>query len=85
MVVSDECYLELGWEAEPISVLSVCDGSYNGVLAVHSLSKRSNLAGYRAGFVAGDPTLVAGAADRPQARRHDRARSGSGRDGGCAW
>ena len=37
----------------------VCDGSHEGVLAVHSLSKRSNLAGYRAGFVTGDPALVA--------------------------
>ena len=60
VVASDECYLELGWEREPVSVLSpdVCDGSYEGVLAVHSLSKRSNLAGYRAGFVAGDPAIV---------------------------
>ena len=37
----------------------VCGGSHEGLLAVHSLSKRSNLAGYRAGFVAGDPALVA--------------------------
>jgi aspartate/methionine/tyrosine aminotransferase len=37
----------------------VCGGSLDGLLAVHSLSKRSNLAGYRAGFVAGDPALVA--------------------------
>jgi aspartate/methionine/tyrosine aminotransferase len=37
----------------------VCEGSHEGVLAVHSLSKRSNLAGYRAGFVTGDPALVA--------------------------
>lgn len=61
VVASDECYLPLGWEAEPVSVLSpeVCGSSYDGVLAVHSLSKRSNLAGYRAGFVAGDPALVA--------------------------
>ncbi|PZF94096.1 succinyldiaminopimelate transaminase [Micromonospora endophytica] len=61
VVASDECYLPLGWEAEPVSVLSpeVCGGSYDSVLAVHSLSKRSNLAGYRAGFVAGDPALVA--------------------------
>ncbi|MFD6653302.1 succinyldiaminopimelate transaminase, partial [Micromonospora chalcea] len=61
VVASDECYLPLGWDAEPVSVLSpeVCGGSYDGVLAVHSLSKRSNLAGYRAGFVAGDPALVA--------------------------
>lgn len=57
----DECYLELGWEAEPVSVLDprVNGGSLDGILAVHSLSKRSNLAGYRAGFVAGDPALVA--------------------------
>jgi succinyldiaminopimelate transaminase len=58
VVVSDECYLPLGWSNRPDSVLSVCDGDYTGVLAVHSLSKRSNLAGYRAGFVAGDPDLV---------------------------
>ena len=62
VVASDECYLELGWEAEPVSVLhpAVCGGDHTGLLAVHSLSKRSNLAGYRAGFVAGDPALVAG-------------------------
>ncbi len=61
VVASDECYATLGWEAEPVSVLhpSVCQGSHEGVLAVHSLSKRSNLAGYRAGFVTGDPALVA--------------------------
>jgi succinyldiaminopimelate transaminase len=58
VVASDECYLPLPWEASGVSVLSVCDGDLNGVLAVHSLSKRSNLAGYRAGFVAGDPELV---------------------------
>jgi succinyldiaminopimelate transaminase len=61
VVVSDECYLSLGWETTPVSVLSdeVSDGDYTGLLAVHSLSKRSNLAGYRAGFVGGDPQLVA--------------------------
>jgi succinyldiaminopimelate transaminase len=60
VVASDECYLELGWDAEPVSMLdpSVAGASYDGLLAVHSLSKRSNLAGYRAGFVAGDPALV---------------------------
>jgi succinyldiaminopimelate transaminase len=58
VVASDECYLPLHWDASPSSVLSAVD-SYHGVLAVHSLSKRSNLAGYRAGFVAGDPELVA--------------------------
>ena len=61
LVASDECYLELGWEVEPVSVLhpSVSGGSTEGVLAVHSLSKRSNLAGYRAGFTAGDTDAVA--------------------------
>ncbi|WP_127782261.1 succinyldiaminopimelate transaminase [Rhodococcus sp. X156] len=61
VVVSDECYLGLAWDAEPRSVLhaDVNDGDLTGLLAVHSLSKTSNLAGYRAGFVAGDPALVA--------------------------
>jgi succinyldiaminopimelate transaminase len=61
VVASDECYITLGWDASPVSVLhpSVCGESSDGVLAVHSLSKRSNLAGYRAGFVTGDPALVA--------------------------
>ncbi|MFE1313357.1 bifunctional succinyldiaminopimelate transaminase/glutamate-prephenate aminotransferase [Streptomyces sp. NPDC058755] len=60
LLVSDECYLELGWEADPVSVLhpDVNGGSYDGILAVHSLSKRSNLAGYRAAFVAGDPAVL---------------------------
>lgn len=60
VVASDECYIELGWDAEPVSILhpEVCDGDHTGLLAVHSLSKRSNLAGYRAAFVTGDPALV---------------------------
>jgi succinyldiaminopimelate transaminase len=60
MVASDECYLTLGWEAQPISVLhpDVCGGRMDGLLALHSLSKSSNLAGYRAGFVTGDPVVV---------------------------
>lgn len=59
-VVSDECYIELGWEAEPISILDprVCGTDFTGILAVHSLSKRSNLAGYRSGAVLGDPKLI---------------------------
>ena len=61
LVVSDECYFELPWTAQPVSVLdpAVCGGDPTGVLALHSLSKRSNLAGYRFGFLAGDPTVVA--------------------------
>jgi succinyldiaminopimelate transaminase len=60
LVFSDECYLELGWEADPVSVLhpDVNGGSYDGIVAVHSLSKRSNLAGYRAAFLAGDPAVL---------------------------
>jgi succinyldiaminopimelate transaminase len=69
VLASDECYLELGWDAEPVSVLhpDVSGGSAQGLLAVHSLSKRSNMAGYRAGFVTGDPALVA---DLLAVRRH---------------
>jgi succinyldiaminopimelate transaminase len=53
---SDECYAEFTWDGPPRSVLE-CGAT--GVIAVHSLSKRSNLAGVRAGFYAGDPELVA--------------------------
>jgi succinyldiaminopimelate transaminase len=61
LLVSDECYIECAWEGErPLSVLhpEVSGGSFEGLLAVHSLSKRSNLAGYRCAFVAGDPAVV---------------------------
>ena len=62
VLASDECYADIWYDGDPpSSVLSpdVCGGTHEGLLAVHSLSKRSNLAGYRAGFVAGDPALVA--------------------------
>ena len=66
VVASDECYAELAWE-EPwasAGVPSLLDprvtgGDLTGLLALYSLSKQSNLAGYRAAFVAGDPALVA--------------------------
>ncbi|WP_086766878.1 bifunctional succinyldiaminopimelate transaminase/glutamate-prephenate aminotransferase [Streptomyces bobili] len=60
LLFSDECYVELGWEADPVSVLhpEVNGGSYEGIVSVHSLSKRSNLAGYRAAFLAGDPAVL---------------------------
>lgn len=60
IVASDECYGEFGWDAEPVSVLhpSVSGGDLGDLLALFSLSKRSNLAGYRAGFVAGDTALI---------------------------
>jgi succinyldiaminopimelate transaminase len=54
-VLSDECYVEFTWDGPPRTVL---EHGPEGVLAVHSLSKRSNLAGVRAGFYAGDPDLV---------------------------
>jgi succinyldiaminopimelate transaminase len=61
VVASDECYIDLGWQGQPISILhpDACAGSHAGLLAVYSLSKRSNMAGYRAGFVTGDPSLIA--------------------------
>jgi succinyldiaminopimelate transaminase len=60
LLVSDECYIEFGWDSRPVSVLhpDICGGSFDNLLAVHSLSKRSNLAGYRCAFVAGDPEVV---------------------------
>ncbi len=54
-VISDECYAEFTWQGAPRTILSSDNA---GVLAVHSLSKRSNLAGVRAGFYAGDAELV---------------------------
>jgi len=54
-IFSDECYAEFTWDGPPRSVL---ESGPTGVVAVHSLSKRSNLAGVRAGFYAGDPDLV---------------------------
>src|SRR5699024_4089362 len=59
LLVSDGCYLEYVWEHDPeaYSILhpEICDGSHERLVAVHSVSKRSNLAGYRGGFVTGDP------------------------------
>lgn len=54
-VLSDECYAEFTWDGLPHTIL---EHGLDGVLAVHSLSKRSNLAGLRVGFYAGDPDLV---------------------------
>jgi succinyldiaminopimelate transaminase len=67
VVASDECYLPLSDGAPSVLHPDVCGGSHEGLLAVHSLSKSSNLAGYRAGFVAGDPRLVA---ELLEVRRH---------------
>jgi len=59
LVCSDECYAEFTWVGEPRTILAPGAGvRHGGVLAVHSISKRSNLAGVRAGFYAGDPEIV---------------------------
>lgn len=66
VIAGDECYAEFGWDGrwahEPIpSILDprVAGEDRRGVLGVYSLSKQSNLAGYRAAFVAGDAALIA--------------------------
>lgn len=55
VVASDECYVEFTWSGRRRTIL---EAGADGVLAVHSLSKRSNAAGLRVGFYAGDPELV---------------------------
>jgi succinyldiaminopimelate transaminase len=69
VLASDECYIELGWDARPRSLLhpQVARGSAEGLLVLHSLSKRSSMAGYRAGFLTGDRALVA---ELLEVRRH---------------
>jgi succinyldiaminopimelate transaminase len=62
-VCSDECYVEFTWDGAPAAPgrppgRTVLEAGHGGVLSVHSLSKRSNLAGLRAGFFTGDPELV---------------------------
>jgi len=58
ILVSDECYLEFDHTAKSFSVLTQTGGDNKNILAVHSLSKRSSMAGYRAAFVIGDPHLI---------------------------
>jgi aspartate/methionine/tyrosine aminotransferase len=60
LVASDECYAPFTWDGPPRSILQHRDecGGLSGVLAVHSLSKRSNLAGLRFGWYSGDPSVV---------------------------
>jgi len=59
VLISDECYLEFDQNAHSVSVLSQTDGDNTNILAVHSLSKRSSMAGYRAAFMVGDSALIA--------------------------
>ena len=59
LLVSDECYLEFEQSSHPVSVLSHTGGDNTNILAIHSLSKRSSMAGYRAAFMIGDSDLIA--------------------------
>ena len=59
VVVSDECYLEFGSTSKPKSILAFSGGDNRNLLALHSLSKRSSMAGYRAAMLIGDPELIA--------------------------
>jgi succinyldiaminopimelate transaminase len=59
VLISDECYLEFDQNAHSVSVLSQTGGDNTNILAVHSLSKRSSMAGYRAAFMVGDSALIA--------------------------
>ena len=59
VLISDECYLEFDQSAHSVSVLSQTAGDNTNILAVHSLSKRSSMAGYRAAFMVGDSALIA--------------------------
>jgi succinyldiaminopimelate transaminase len=59
VIASDECYLPFPDTREADSILKRANGNNSNLLALHSLSKRSNLAGYRAAFIAGDSNLIA--------------------------
>ncbi len=59
VLVSDECYFEFGHGVKPHSIMEFTGGDNTNILAVHSLSKRSSMAGYRAAFVIGDSKLIA--------------------------
>ena len=62
VVASDECYCELGWDVWDVpSILDerINGGDLTGLFCLYSLSKQSNMAGYRAAFIAGDPERIA--------------------------
>lgn len=61
LLASDECYGEFGWDAQPNSIADarLSGGELNNLLVVNSLSKRSNMAGYRGGYLVGDPGVIA--------------------------
>lgn len=59
VLVCDECYIDFGDKATPTSLLKYTDGDNTNILVVHSLSKRSSMAGYRGAFLIGDAKLIA--------------------------
>ncbi len=59
VLISDECYFEFDHTAVSTSVMALTAGDNTNILAVHSLSKRSSMAGYRAAFMVGDSSLIA--------------------------
>lgn len=60
IVASDECYISFpATGPTPVSILKLAQGNNKNLIAVHSMSKRSNLAGYRAGLIVGDPEVIA--------------------------
>ena len=62
VIASDECYFNFPaqkYVVQPLSILQVANGENKNLLALHSLSKRSNFAGYRGGVIVGDPLLIA--------------------------
>ena len=60
LVASDEAYSELWFEAPPAGILEACtDADFTGAIAINTLSKRSNMTGYRSGLIAGDARVIA--------------------------
>jgi aspartate/methionine/tyrosine aminotransferase len=59
MILSDECYSEIYTREAPGSALECAGANFTNVVAFQSLSKRSNLAGMRVGFAAGDKKFLA--------------------------
>lgn len=58
VLASDECYVPFPDTESPVSILSLTHGDNSNIIAVHSLSKRSNFAGYRGAFIVGDSRLI---------------------------
>ena len=81
-VFSDECYVEFTWDGPPRTIL---EHGLDGVVAVHSLSKRSNLAGLRVGFYAGDAELCSYLQEVRKHVGHAGARPGAGRRRRPPW